>query len=81
MPLPNGTVGVMTHFWITGMEQTVHQPGSFFSSDGTDNTTVCYYVDGEAEHSIQAANSTPMAAGVGFSDADANGGPPGWRTG
>ena len=52
MPLPNGTVGVMTHFWITGMEQTVHQPGSFFSSDGTDNTTVCYYVDGEAEASI-----------------------------
>ena len=73
--VPSGTVGVMTHFWITGMEQTVHRPGPFFSSNGTDNVTVRYYIDGEQEPSIEFR--PPMAAGVGFSDANADGDPTG----
>ena len=73
--VPSGTVGVMTHFWITGMEQAVHRPGSFFNSNGTDNATVRNYIDGEATASI--AFKPPMAAGVGFSDSSANGDPTG----
>ena len=73
--VPSGTVGVMTHFWITGMEQTVHRPGPFFSSNGTDNVTVRYYIDGGQEPSIEFR--PPMAAGVGFSDANADGDPTG----
>ncbi len=73
--VPSGTVGVMTHFWITGMEQAVHNRGPFFNSNGTDNVTVRYYIDGEKTASIEF--KPPMAAGVGFSDASANGDPTG----
>lgn len=73
--VPAGTIGVMTHFWITGMEQAVHQPGAYFNSNGTDNVTVRYYIDGETSPSIEF--KPPMAAGVGFSDVSANGDPTG----
>jgi hypothetical protein len=72
--VPSGTVGVMTHFWITGMEQAAsHQASPVFYSNGTDNITVRYYIDGEASASIEF--KPPMAAGVGFNDDAANGDP------
>ena len=49
--------GVMTHFWITG--------GPALGS-GTDNTTVRYYIDGEANPSIEF--KPPLATGTGFDD-------------
>lgn len=70
-----GSVGVMTHFWITGLEQVVHSTGTLFATNGTDNVTVRYYIDGEATASI--AFKPPMAAGVGFHDDSANGDPTG----
>ena len=55
--LPTGSYGVFTHFWITGSPS----PGA-----GTDNATVRYYLDGEAQPSIEF--KPPLAAGVGFDD-------------
>ena len=72
-----GTVGVMTHFWITGMgAQGLPKDPSLPSllSNGTDNVTVRYYIDGEADASIEF--KPPMAAGVGFSDNRAANGDP-----
>jgi len=51
--------GVMTHFWITGSPAT-----------STDNATIRYYVDGETTPSVEF--KPPMAAGVGFDDAQPN---------
>jgi hypothetical protein len=76
--VPKGTVGVMTHFWITGMEQghsSDPAATSWFNSNGTDNIIVRYYIDGEANASI--GFKPPMAAGVGFSDGNADGDPTG----
>jgi hypothetical protein len=71
-----GTVGVMTHFWITGMELRPPSLGpTMFRSNGTDNVTVRYYIDGESIASIEF--KPPMAAGVGFNDDAANGDPTG----
>ena len=63
--LGNGSSGgVMTHFWITGLQEHSWIKGS------TDNATVRYYVDGEAQASIEFQPS--MAAGVGFDDNTTN---------
>ena len=53
---------------ITGLEWKAHPPqhGVQVLSNGTDNVTVRYFVDGEANASV--AFKPPMASGVGFSD-------------
>ena len=47
--------GVLTHFWITGS-----------ASAAIDSSVWSYYIDGEAQPSIQFTPA--MAAGVGFAD-------------
>ena len=55
--LPSDSFGVFTHFWITGAPS----PGI-----GIDNATIRYYLDGEAQPSVEP--KPPLAAGVGFDD-------------
>merc|ERR1711957_814469 len=71
----DGSTGVMTHFWITGLERTPAGEQPKYNSNGTDDVIVRYYIDGEQAASIEF--KPPMAAGVGFSDAAANGDPTG----